>query len=778
MKDLFPLWLALATIALALALTPRVAAAAAADAKTLCSFEAANELADWSGGSAAEPGAERASRSYKIAPGATAVFNVPAPKADWSAYRHLKIDFHNPGEVVLINFRFHDAKGRNIMAFEYNIYAGRTTQHIRIDGLRNNLNVGAGIDTKALKRVQVIVRNRRRHDRSGEGVYIDNLRLSTRPTEPYREYAGGRPVEDVEMKKPPGFYLPEFPGMDAGYHTWAIDPKHYQILAPAGSGRDGKGRALEFKPLDVDSIKIWDSPRTFVQAGTYVVEYWVKGRSGATFVDHTGGQRVALSPEWKRVKYEFAIGAGGKRRFIFQAKELGGRSAWMDDLTVCLKGATGNLEPKSKAKGKPSVVTWADGVIYINGKPTFMLGFLRGKPERLRGTPFNLCAPGELTQPEMGFLDKCAEYGLYTMVNLTAPMRAIAPECAARFAKKYKDHPALFAYYLCDEPDHASPSATSEAPVLARATEILHALDPNHPTHALVIPWCASNIYRYRDVVDVLSADRYAVKGTANNNELWTVWRANDAMRRSGTEGQPNIFTPKAQGNITREENWAQAYMCVAAGAAGIMWFEFGGAQRKWSDFVELGKELRSIEHFLVGVELEKGLAFRGDGGAVKGIGRASRAKTALITVNTKPAALTGVKITAPFLSHARSAKVMFENRTVPVRGGVITDDFEGLERHVYVVDGIPRGVKQRPVPKPGGAHVTDAGKAWRIDIGAVFTGRSAAETARDRYMEAETRKAEAAIERGDKATARRIYQRMLGRYPDAQDIKERLRSM
>jgi hypothetical protein len=370
-------------------------------------------------------------------------------------------------------------------------------------------------------------------------------------------------------------------------------------------------------------------------------------------------------------------------------------------------------------------------------------------------------------------------------------MRAVAPESAALFAEKYRSHPALFSYYLCDEPSHSSPSAASEAPVLARATEILHRLDPNHPTHALVIPWCASNVYRYRDVVDVLSADHYVVRGAKDNPVLWEVWRASEALRRSATDGQVSIFTPLAGGNITREENWAQAYMCLAAGAGGIMWFEFGGAQGRWADFIELGKELRSIEEFLVGVELEKGLAFAGDAvdlqsdktlypgfRQIRGIGRASAKETALITVNVTPLDAKDVRITAPFLAHARRARVLFESREVAVApDGVITDSFRGLERHVYVVGGVPDGVKPRPEPKPGGPHVTGAGAAWRSAAGGMRE-RSAVELERERLIAAEVGKAEDALARGDRDAARRILEGILRRFPDAQEIRERLRSL
>ena len=56
----------------------------------------------------------------------------------------------------------------------------------------------------------------------------------------------------------------------------------------------------------------------------------------------------------------------------------------------------------------------------------------------------------------------------------------------------------------------------------------------------------------------------------------------------------------------------------------------------------------------------------------------------------------------------------MFEDRTVTVANGVIIDNYAGLERHVYVVDGIPNGVEPRPVPEVGGVHVTSAGAVWR----------------------------------------------------------------
>ena len=205
---------------------------------------------------------------------------------------------------------------------------------------------------------------------------------------------------------------------------------------------------------------------------------------------------------------------------------------------------------------------------------------------------------------------------------------------------------------------------------------------------------------------------------------------------------------------------------------------------------MELGSELRSIEEFLVGVALERGLKFENDvlpefksGKTVhedfpqiRGIGRASADRTALITVNVTPHPAKDVRIIAPFLAHAAEARVMFEDRTVAVTEGVIVDSYAGLERHVYVVDGVPEGVQPRPIPEVNGPHVTSAGAAWRSQTTGIVKGRSAEDIERDKFMQIELKKAEELLEKGDKEESLRILRGILDRYPDAQDVRERIR--
>ena len=84
----------------------------------------------------------------------------------------------------------------------------------------------------------------------------------------------------------------------------------------------------------------------------------------------------------------------------------------------------------------------------------------------------------------------------------------------------------------------------------------------------------------------------------------------------------------------------------------------------------------------------------------IRGIGRAGANRTALITINITPLPAERVRITAPFLGHAATATVLFENRSVPVRDGVIVDSFAGLE--APRLRGGWRAVGRETAPHPG----------------------------------------------------------------------------
>ncbi|MFC1715839.1 hypothetical protein ACFL6S_19375 [Candidatus Poribacteria bacterium] len=273
----------------------------------LTSFEDQSQQDSWTGGKIVSKHATEGNESLQIMPGDVAVWQLDS---NWSGYQHLKLDAYNPGFIIRASFRFTDSDGRNIQAFEYNLYSGRTIQHIRIDSLANDFGIGEGIDVTRIVKVEVFLSKRWEHDTETDGIYIDNLRLSNNPTEPYRDLDDNSWDTSKSLPKPEGFVLPEFPGFEAGYNSFAIDPAGYQLLCRPGTGRDGKGKALELKPLSVDRIKLWDAARTFPESGTYVMEVWAKGPDGSQFVDYSGNMVFDLSPEWEKYSYEFQMSAG------------------------------------------------------------------------------------------------------------------------------------------------------------------------------------------------------------------------------------------------------------------------------------------------------------------------------------------------------------------------------------------------------------------------------------------------------------------------------------
>ena len=155
--------------------------AAAGGDRLLSSFEKGEDVSGWSGGAVVAQQASAGSAAYLAPAGGKAELKL---NADWSPYRHVKFDVYNPGAVVSMNVRVSDATGRNIVAWEYSVYHGRTTQHVRIDGLRNGFTLGEGIDTSRIARLEISFGQRYKGDSCREGLSIDNV--ASPPIQPNR----------------------------------------------------------------------------------------------------------------------------------------------------------------------------------------------------------------------------------------------------------------------------------------------------------------------------------------------------------------------------------------------------------------------------------------------------------------------------------------------------------------------------------------------------------------------------------------------------------------
>jgi len=86
--------------------------------------------------------------------------------------------------------------------------------------------------------------------------------------------------------------------------------------------------------------------------------------------------------------------------------------------------------------------------------------------------PISPFVPGNLTE----YMDRIAQLGMYFQYDLQH-VWTNATEVTIE-VNKYKDHPAMFGWYIADEPDGPGISPAS----LIAANNLIKSLDPFHPT--------------------------------------------------------------------------------------------------------------------------------------------------------------------------------------------------------------------------------------------------------------------------------------------------------
>jgi hypothetical protein len=323
-------------------------------------------------------------------------------------------------------------------------------------------------------------------------------------------------------------------------------------------------------------------------------------------------------------------------------------------------------------------------VTYVNGQPFFPIGFYNADPDALQGTGFNfICRdPGPGT-PGLEFLDRCQADGVMVAANLEGVMRAHVPWQAPKATEELRNHPAVFGWYVCDEPDHAQ--WTVAPPEMRLATRLLHEADPNHPTWTVVMPWADSNIYQYADTVDIIGTDMYPIADYHRN--LSEVARATETLRRSVKDERPVWMVTEATAKATPDEEYAMTYLALTHGANGIVYWVFDDAHgdpQIWKTMVSISLELKELTPALVAPAAANQPTAANPN--IHCLAKQPKDQLVLLTVNASPEAQPAVPITLPGAKDQATVRVLFEDRTVAVQQGRLTDDFGPYERHVYAL--------------------------------------------------------------------------------------------
>ena len=260
-------------------------------------------------------------------------------------------------------------------------------------------------------------------------------------------------------------------------------------------------------------------------------------------------------------------------------------------------------------------------------------------------------------------------------------------------AARYKDHPALLGWFMCDEPRG---KITPE--FMARMRRAIKEADPAHvawlnmgvPSN-LWMPALSERLadkLEYAKVGDVLCGDPYPIPF----HPVDSVARITDCFTRA-SQGKPVFIVPQFFGGVggsiaspTREEETAMVYLALIHGARGFCFYSRRPTSTPlWQSMLRAGKEIRALVPTLSSAE-PAGISEQRPDGYACGIHCLPRRRDGRLYLITANAECRDVRaeFVVPGLRPGTRVEVLFENRTIKAADGGFSDTFEPYARHVY----------------------------------------------------------------------------------------------
>ncbi|MGA1795145.1 MAG: hypothetical protein ACMUIL_04710 [bacterium] len=269
----------------------------------------------------------------------------------------------------------------------------------------------------------------------------------------------------------------------------------------------------------------------------------------------------------------------------------------------------------------------------------------------------------------------------------------------SRTVRKFRDHPALLAWYVADEPELKS--ITPE--MLRTRVDQLSAWDSTHPTCMAVVR--PRFVEQFRDACHIVMLDQYPIP---SQPLTWLSDSLDEARQEVGMERIWAVIQAfggdeyAAQGwpvFPTYDEMRSLAYLAIVHEARGLFFFSHRSARAegdRWGTLVRVVDELRRLSGWLTLSSMHSGLSltirspFTADAGgnpAVHYQWKVMGDEGLLIMVNTIDKE---VEISLDGLPpHITWAAVLFEDRKVALREGNLRDMFGPHQTHVYRIEGL-----------------------------------------------------------------------------------------
>jgi hypothetical protein len=351
------------------------------------------------------------------------------------------------------------------------------------------------------------------------------------------------------------------------------------------------------------------------------------------------------------------------------------------------------------------------GGMIVNRRQFFPFGFYTYSPvhttlpeeEVVKG--FNVISPYQKILPETlyerkAYMDRCAQIGMKVNYNLLSvsggggvgsKIDSITDEekriRLLREIELFRDHPALLAWYISDEPNgYKIPPETIE--------EIYNTVknaDPWHPVSVVITaPFLQAR--RYTKGLDILMADPYPLPELPAS----FVGNITGQLKELVKGKKPLWIVPQAFGGgeiwkrePTIQEMRSMTWQAIIKGATGIQYFVrqglnyFPKSAAAWGECGRIAVEVAELTPWLLSDEETMPVDCYSENVIVSS--KTHEGQLIVMAVNKKNEPI-NTSVIIKGISNTR-ARVLFENRFVPVIGGVITDYLAPFGSQVYLIN-------------------------------------------------------------------------------------------
>lgn len=351
------------------------------------------------------------------------------------------------------------------------------------------------------------------------------------------------------------------------------------------------------------------------------------------------------------------------------------------------------------------------GGLIVNKLPFFPFGFYCYSPvypslpeeEIVKG--FNMISPYQTIRHETlnerkAYMDRCAELGMKVHYNLLSvsggggvgsKIEGLSDkdkrERLIDEIKTFRDHPALLGWYISDEPN-----GTSITP--EQMEEIYRTIKENDPWHPVSIvfmsPFIAAKIYTA--ALDIVMADPYPIP----DFPVTMPGKVADQLSNEFRGKRPFWIVPQAFGGgelwsrePTIQEIRSMTWQSIINGATGIQYFVrqglnyFPKSAATWSECGRMAIEVAELTPWLLSDEETLPVVCYSRNVLITS--RLHNGQLVIMAVNKINGPVSfSFRVTGVFNGTAR---VLFENRIVPVKSGTITDQLAPFGSDAYLIN-------------------------------------------------------------------------------------------